>query len=159
MTHKLVQQVRSLDHVAGPGDWRWVRLEDVTNAIGTSAPELLTRFVDAGPSLGLWTDNGAYLVLRPTADGIYIELPSDDVVEISYDETDQFLAIVGPVRVPFGWALEVARLIEQGFSATNTVEFVNYSSVDELPRQDLLWISTVDLGAGHFRAGYALKEV
>lgn len=153
-------RIRSLNHISGPGGWRWVRLADVANAIGTSAPELLMRFVDVGPTLGLWTDDGVYLVLVPSADGISAELPNGDWVDFDYDEIDQFLAIVGPARVPFGWALEVAQLIEEGYGMTNVVEYIGYSSIDELPQQDhLLWISTVDLTSGHFRAGYALKEV
>lgn len=152
-------RIRSVNHIAGPGGWRWVQLSDVADVIGTSAPELLRRFVDVGPTLGIWTAGGAYLVLVPSPDGISVELPSGDGVEINYDETDQFLAIVGPVRVPFGWALEVAKLVEQGFSATNTVEYVGYDSADELPQQDhLLWVSALDLSSGRYRAGYAVRR-
>lgn len=154
--HRLVQQIRALDRIAGPGGWRWVQLADVANALGMPAPELLRRFVDATPALGIWTGGGVYLELVPSPNDILVELPSDDVISIDYNETDQFLAIVGPVRVPIGWALKVAQLVEQGFSATNTIEFIGYNSVDELP-QDLLWTSTVDLDNGHFRAGYALS--
>lgn len=160
MTRKLVQQVRSLHHVAGPGGWRWVLLSDVADVIGMSAPELLRRFVDTGPTLGVWAEaDSVYITLSPTADGILIELPSGDVADIGYDadEIGEFLEIVGPVRVPLGWALEVAQLVKQGYVMTNTTEYINYNSVDELPQQDLLWIRTLDLGAGHFRVGYAAR--
>lgn len=158
MVQNMVQQIRSVNHIAGPGGWRWVQLEDVANAIGTSAPELLRRFVDAGPTLGIWTAGGAYLVLVPSTDGISAELPNGDWVDFGFFETNEFLEIVGPVRVPLGWALEVAKLVERGYDMTNTVEFVNYNSSDELPQQDLLWISVLDLASGRFRAGYAVRQ-
>ena len=154
----MVHQVRSLNHIAGPGGWRWVQLSDVADVIGTSAPELLRRFVDVGPTLGIWTAGGAYLVLVPSPDGISVELPSGDGVEIAYEETEKFLEIVGNIRVPLGWALEVATLVERGYDMTNTVEYVGYNSVDELPQPDhLLWVSVLDLASGRFRAGYAVR--
>lgn len=139
-------QIRSLRHVPGPGGWRWVQLDDVSRALGFPASELLERFMGSSMTLGLWLGGTDYIATRAIAGGTFVaELRTEgtqiDEIEVplSADDVGEFLRIVGPVWVPLGWALEIARLIESGAERIEVVEY--YGTYDpEEASDDPLWV-------------------